>query len=122
MGNICNSKSIDINLVQSVIFHIRQIHKKQIIIWDEKRARSWLLSRNWVFIEPPDFSKENQIKMHIEPEEKFEKFEYRDVGDGITIVFGIMALPEPRRVYLNIGHKSFKNTPKKRSNIHTIHD
>ncbi len=120
---ICNSKVIDINLVQSVIFHVRQIHKKQIIMWDEKRARSWMLQRSWVFTEPPDTSKDNQIRMHIEKEDIFESLDFQDVGDGITIVFGIKAPPEPRRQYLNIGHSYKRRVPPLQDRkVHTIHD
>lgn len=104
---LCSSRDkIDYDLIQSVIFHIRQIHKKQIVMWSEKRARSWLLHRGWLFIEPPDLSKDNQIRMHIEKEDIFESLDFQDVGDGITIVFGIKAPPEPRRQFLNIGHRS----------------
>ncbi len=114
MGDCFSKKSIDINLVQSVIFHIRKIHKKQIVMWNEKRARAWLLARMWVFIEPPDTSHDNQIRMHIEKEDIFESLDFQDIGDGITIVFGIKAPPYPRRQYINIGIK--------KSNIHTIHE
>ena len=113
---ICSGRDLNIDEVQSVIFHVRQIKKKEILMWDVKRARAWMLHRQWIFIEPPDTSKDNQIRMIIEHEDVFEKLSFQDVGNAITIVFGIRAKPEPRRQYINIGHRSYQ-----KQKIHTIH-
>lgn len=118
---ISRRKSIDMDSVQSVIFHVSQIHGKEILIWDEPRARAWMLQRSWLFREPPDLSKHNQIKMIIEKESIFESLHFQDIGLGITIVFGKKPPPLPRRQYINF---SSMNTSyrKKRSNIHTLSD
>ncbi len=116
MGCLSSKSQIDMDSVQSVIFHVSQIHGKEILIWDEPRARSWMLQRSWIFREPPDKSKHNQIKMIIEEESKFESLHFQDIGLGITIVFGRKPPPEPRRQYINIGNKSYR----KKTHVHTL--
>lgn len=85
-------------------------------MWDLKRSMAYMAQRNWLWIKPPDESKQNQIRLHVEPETKFESLEYQEINCGICIVFGLLPPPEPRRQYLNIGHRSYK----KKSNIHTL--
>ena len=118
--SVCKNIDIDIDLVQSVIFKKRSLHKKQILIWNENRARAWLLSRNFVFIEPPDTSTDNQIRFHIEREDMFETLKYQDIGDSIVIVFGVKPLPEPRRQYINFKYKQSSKNMRDNSNIHTL--
>ena len=116
MGNICFKKNIidDATEIQSVIFTRQVILKNEILVWTEKRCRAWMLSRNWIFIEPPDCSVQDRIRMHVEKEDKFEGLDYQDMGNGITIVWGIIAPPEPRR------RKLMVHTFSKKSNIHTL--
>lgn len=121
MGN-CNKQkekrsSYSQNEIQSIIFYRNKIYKKEIVCWNLKRSMAYMAQRNWMWIKPPDESKQNQIRLHIEPEDKYEALDYQDVGSGICIVFGRPVPPEPRRKYINIGYnKSFK----KKSNIHTL--
>ena len=123
MGN-CNAKKkrspfLETEL-QSVIFYRNKIYKKEVIMWDESRAISYMLSRGFVWCPPPDISKHDQIRLHIEPESKYEAIEFQDVGSAITLTFGTLCPPEPRRKYLNIGHS--RSLKKKKSNIYTLSD
>ena len=116
MGNSCFSKNkidYDIDLIQSVIFYRNKAYNKEIVMWDIKRARAWMLARGWLFNEPPDESKQDQIRMHIEKEDRFESLEFRDINCGICIVFGKLPPPEPRRRKLMVYNS-------KKSNIHTL--
>lgn len=110
-----NSKSVDVNndVVQSVIFYRQCVKKKEILIWDVKRARAWMLQRNWVFIEPPITTLPDRIRMVIVDEDEFESLEWHDIGNGIVIVFGKAAPPEPKKRKLMVHSKT-------KSNIHTI--
>ena len=114
---ICNSKDkIDYDLIQSVIFYRNKAYNKEIVMWDLKRAQSYMAKRNWIWIRPPDESKQNQIRLHVEQEDRFETLEYQDINCGITIVFGKFAPGSPRR------RKLLVRGPSKRSNVHTLAD
>ncbi len=117
MGNcLRGKKSCDVNDVQSVIFRRQVILKNEILIWTEKRCRAWLLERMWVFIEPPDLTKKDSIRMHIEKENDFESLIYQDLDDGITIVFGVRAVGKPKRRKLMVSQAYSKK------NIHSLYD
>ncbi len=117
MGNcLRGKKSCDVNDVQSVIFRRQVILKNEILIWTEKRCRAWLLERSWLFIEPPDLTKKDSIRMHIESEDKFETLIYQEMDDGITIVFGVRVVGKPKRRKLMVSQAYSKK------NIHTLYD
>lgn len=125
MGNCFEREDTTESELQSVIFHRNKVYKKEVIMWDEKRAISYMSSRGWVWCPPPDITKHDQIRLHIEQEDKYENLEYQDVGSAITLVMGRKSPPQPRRKFLLVN--SYKNTfvkstqkRKGRSNIHTF--
>ncbi len=117
MGNSCfREKKIDYDLIQSVIFYRNKAYNREIIMWDLKRSMAYMAKRDWIWIKPPDESKQNQIRLHVESEDKFETLEYQEINGGICIVFGKLPPPVPRTRRLMINNVFSKK------NIHTIHD
>ncbi len=112
---ICSSKDkVDYDLIQSVIFYRYKAYNKEILMWDLPRATAYMARRSWLWCSPPDLSKQNQIKLHVIQEDKFESLQYQQIGCGICIVFGTLPKPYPRR------RKLLVRIPSRKNNIHSI--
>ncbi len=117
MGNICAAKK-EIEYpdeIQSVIFKKQIINKSEILVWNELSCKAYLTERGWIHIPPVDITKPDEFRFHIQKEDIFEKLDYNRLSDGITIVFGIRPVGEPRRRKLMVNRISKRR-------IHTIHD